>query len=167
MIYDEAGNRLVSSHATKNGKRYRYYVSSEGSGRAASSLPKLRLPAATIDRLVLTGSQDFLRTAPKFLHFCARAGTERHSWDVALKSRANWLIYSAPMRKLVSKFPLPNLSGGSLFARLSSKSALIALTCARSCPAQLQNPKVKPTSMMSSPSRCRLSRASAVRSPSC
>src|SRR5882757_7295631 len=26
LIYDDAGNRLVSSHATKNGKRYRYYV---------------------------------------------------------------------------------------------------------------------------------------------
>src|SRR5580692_9257918 len=34
LIYDDAGNRLVSSHATKNGKRYRYYVTSQGAGRA-------------------------------------------------------------------------------------------------------------------------------------
>ena len=54
--------RLVSSHATKNGKRYRYYVTSEGTGRsvAAASAPKLRLPAAMIDELVLTKLQSFL-----------------------------------------------------------------------------------------------------------
>src|SRR6266851_1340045 len=62
LIYDDAGNRLVSSHATKNGKRYRYYVTSEGTGRSAVavSVPKLRLPAAMIDELVLTKLQSFL-----------------------------------------------------------------------------------------------------------
>jgi DNA invertase Pin-like site-specific DNA recombinase len=62
LIYDNAGNRLVSSHATKNGKRYRYYVTSEGTGRsvAAASVPRLRLPAAMIDELVLTKLQRFL-----------------------------------------------------------------------------------------------------------
>src|SRR5712671_4260977 len=62
LIYDDAGDRLVSSHATKNGKRYRYYVTSEGTGRsvAAASTPRLWLPAATIDQLVLTKLQGFL-----------------------------------------------------------------------------------------------------------
>ena len=62
LIYDDAGNRLVSSHATKNGKRYRYYVTSEGTGRcvAAASTPRLRLPAAIIDELVLTKLESFL-----------------------------------------------------------------------------------------------------------
>jgi site-specific DNA recombinase len=62
LIYDDAGNRLVSSHATKNGKRYRYYVTSEGTGRsaAAASAPRLWLPAAMIDELVLTKLQNFL-----------------------------------------------------------------------------------------------------------
>src|SRR6202165_5797375 len=62
LIYDDADNRLVSSHATKNGKRYRYYVTSQGSGRpgATPHLPKLWLPAATIDELVLTKLQSFL-----------------------------------------------------------------------------------------------------------
>jgi hypothetical protein len=62
LIYDDADNRLVSSHATKNGKRYRYYVTSEGTGRsvAAASVPRLWLPAAMIDELVLTKLQSFL-----------------------------------------------------------------------------------------------------------
>src|SRR5258708_37957619 len=59
LIYDDAGNRLVSSHATKNGKRYRYYVTSEGTGRSAN-VPRLWLPAATIDELVRTKLQNFL-----------------------------------------------------------------------------------------------------------
>jgi hypothetical protein len=63
LIYDDAGNRLVSSHATKNGKRYRYYVTSEGTGRslAAANAPRLWLPAAMIDELVLTELQGFLK----------------------------------------------------------------------------------------------------------
>ena len=36
LIFDADGNRLVSSHATKNGKRYRYYVTSEGAGRTVA-----------------------------------------------------------------------------------------------------------------------------------
>src|SRR5882757_328309 len=62
LIYDDAGNRLVSSHATKNGKRYRYYVTSEGAGRsvAAASVPKLRLPAALIDELLRARLQSLL-----------------------------------------------------------------------------------------------------------
>jgi hypothetical protein len=51
LIYDDAGNRLVSSHATKNGKRYRYYITTQGAGRseAAPNRAPLRLPAAMID----------------------------------------------------------------------------------------------------------------------
>jgi site-specific DNA recombinase len=62
LIYDDAGNRLVSSHATKNGKRYRYYVTSEGTGRsvAAASVPRLRLPATMVDELLRARLQTFL-----------------------------------------------------------------------------------------------------------
>jgi site-specific DNA recombinase len=62
LIYDDTGNRLVSSHATKNGKRYRYYVTSEANGRsiAAASVPKLRLPATMIDELLRVKLQSFL-----------------------------------------------------------------------------------------------------------
>ena len=63
LIYDDAGQRLVSSHTSKNGKRYRYYVTPEGDGRLPSDPrdKKMRLPAAEIDELVLTNLQAFLR----------------------------------------------------------------------------------------------------------
>jgi site-specific DNA recombinase len=63
LIYDDAGHRLVSSHATKNGKRYRYYVTSQGTGRpgGAPATSPLRLPAIMIDELFRATLQMFLR----------------------------------------------------------------------------------------------------------
>jgi site-specific DNA recombinase len=62
LIYDGAGNRLVCSHATKNGKRYRYYITSERAERsvATTGAPRLWLPAVMIDQLVLTKLESFL-----------------------------------------------------------------------------------------------------------
>jgi len=62
LIYDDAGNRLVSSHATRNGKRYRYYVTTQGAARSASlGSARLWLPATVIDELVRTNLQNFLK----------------------------------------------------------------------------------------------------------
>ena len=67
LIYDVAGLRLVSSYTSKNGKRYRYYVTPEVNGRlpSKSRVNKLRLPAAEIDELVLSNLQDFLKDKQK------------------------------------------------------------------------------------------------------
>jgi site-specific DNA recombinase len=62
LIYDEAGGRLVSSHTTKNGKRYLYYITSDGSGRkpAPAGQAKSRLPAADVDAFVGGAIRTFL-----------------------------------------------------------------------------------------------------------
>jgi site-specific DNA recombinase len=61
LIFDATGNRLVSSHTTKNGKRYRYYVTSAGAGRTASSAnPSLRMSAAQIEDVVLVSVSSLL-----------------------------------------------------------------------------------------------------------
>jgi len=71
LIYDAAGNRLVSSHAAKNGKRYRYYVTSEGAGRTDSSSnpSKLRFSAAQVDDLVLSTLSKFLSDKQQVMTF--------------------------------------------------------------------------------------------------
>jgi hypothetical protein len=53
---------LVSSHTTKNGKRYLYYITSDGSGRkpAPARQAKSRLPAADVDAFVVSALQQFL-----------------------------------------------------------------------------------------------------------
>lgn len=67
ILYDESGNRLVSSHTTKNGKRYRYYVAPEENGRApaGSNHAKLRPPAPQTDELVVGSLQRFLNDRSK------------------------------------------------------------------------------------------------------
>ena len=52
-IFDQTGNRLTPSHAVKNGRRYRYYVS-RGLvvGTSQEDPDGWRLPAAQIERLV-------------------------------------------------------------------------------------------------------------------
>jgi site-specific DNA recombinase len=66
LIYDESGCRLVSSHTTRNGKRYLYYITSDGSGRKPIPLgqAKTRLPAADVDAFVLSAIQKFLTDKP-------------------------------------------------------------------------------------------------------
>src|ERR1700675_2283562 len=114
LIYDDAGNRLVSSHATKNGKRYRYYVTSEGAGRsvAAASVPRLRLPAATIDELVLTKLQSFLtdKAHVSTLFREARCRPAEIGSGLAIASKfADSLTFAAPMAQNVADL----LGGGT------------------------------------------------------
>jgi DNA invertase Pin-like site-specific DNA recombinase len=91
LIYDQTGQRLVSSHTSKNGKRYRYYVTPEANGRLVSNsdASKLRLPAAEIDALVLTNLQDFLKDKRKIATLLQkqgyRAGDIRHTLDVVAR----------------------------------------------------------------------------------
>jgi DNA invertase Pin-like site-specific DNA recombinase len=53
IIYDSQGNRFTPSHAVKNGRRYRYYVSQAAiKGIPGSQGVPLRLPAHDIEALV-------------------------------------------------------------------------------------------------------------------
>ena len=53
LLYDDLGNRMTPSHAVKNGKRYRYYVSRPLITGSRTAAPDgRRIPAAEIERLV-------------------------------------------------------------------------------------------------------------------
>ena len=53
LLYDDQGNRMTPSHAVKNGKRYRYYVSRPLITGSRTVAPDgRRIPAAEIERLV-------------------------------------------------------------------------------------------------------------------
>jgi DNA invertase Pin-like site-specific DNA recombinase len=71
FVFDANDNRLVSSHATKNGKRYRYYISSDGAGRTvkSSSASKVRVSAAQTDELVLSTLSRFLNDKQQITKF--------------------------------------------------------------------------------------------------
>jgi hypothetical protein len=68
LLYDEAGNRFTPSHATKKGRRYRYYVSQaliKGTSKAKAGLT--RLPAEEIEELVLSQLTALLQSTPGIL----------------------------------------------------------------------------------------------------
>jgi DNA invertase Pin-like site-specific DNA recombinase len=68
LIFDETGDRVSPSHATKNGKRYRYYVSRRlvtGSAKGASRA--WRLPAAEIEKIVQGELIQFLKAETQLL----------------------------------------------------------------------------------------------------
>src|SRR5467141_1316109 len=56
LLFDDAGHRMVPTHATKAGVRYRYYVSTpflHGEAKTASAGSVSRIPAADIEDVVV------------------------------------------------------------------------------------------------------------------
>jgi site-specific DNA recombinase len=62
-LFDEQGNRFTPTHAVKNGRRYRYYVS-QAVIRTLSETPagRTRLPAHDIEQVVIRRIKGLLRT---------------------------------------------------------------------------------------------------------
>src|SRR6202162_3974602 len=56
LLFDDAGHRMIPTHATKAGVRYRYYVSTRvlhGEAKTASVGSVSRVPAADIEDIVV------------------------------------------------------------------------------------------------------------------
>src|ERR1035437_6372640 len=73
LLFDDAGHRMIPTHATKAGIRYRYYVSTpflHGEAKTASAGSISRVPAADIEDAVV-----------KFLeeHLAAKQGNATNS----------------------------------------------------------------------------------------
>ncbi len=66
LLYDEAGNRFTPSHATKKGRRYRYYVS-QALTQGKKPTGNGRLPAEEVEELVLSQLAALLQSAPRIL----------------------------------------------------------------------------------------------------
>ena len=63
LLFDEAGHRMVPTHATKDGIRYRYYISLphlKGESKTASVGSVSRVPAAEIENIVVKSLNEHL-----------------------------------------------------------------------------------------------------------
>ena len=60
ILFDEDGNRMAPSHASKCGRTYRYYVSKLAMGKSADADTGWRLPGPRIEAAVLNGICSFL-----------------------------------------------------------------------------------------------------------
>src|SRR5438874_5824190 len=63
LLFDDAGHRMVATHATKAGIRYRYYVSTaclHGEAKTASTGTVSRIPAADAEDVVVKFLKEYL-----------------------------------------------------------------------------------------------------------
>src|SRR6266436_6303628 len=63
LLFDDAGHRMIPTHATKAGIRYRYYVSApflHGEAKTASAGSVSRVPAADIEDIVIKSMKEHL-----------------------------------------------------------------------------------------------------------
>jgi hypothetical protein len=68
LVYDSGGHRFTPSHAVKNGKRYRYYVSQRViRGEIAASGAVSRIPARDLENAALSQIRSFLGSADQLL----------------------------------------------------------------------------------------------------
>ena len=64
LLFDAEGRRMVPSHASKSGRRYRYYVSRPPEEKAADASSGWRLPARLIESLVINETCRLLKDSP-------------------------------------------------------------------------------------------------------
>jgi site-specific DNA recombinase len=77
LIFDQDGSRYTPSHAVKNGKRYRYYVSRRIiHGQPHASTQPSRIPARELEQLVLTELGSFFGSADRVAAILDQAGED-------------------------------------------------------------------------------------------
>ena len=87
LIFDEDGERLTPSHATKGNKRYRYYISPDQLEEQDNTKSKaiIRIPAGDIESLILRELRGFLSDTLKISEAFASFQLDANSLDHALK----------------------------------------------------------------------------------
>ncbi len=84
-LYDADGDKMVIMHASKRGRRYRYYVSQRlTKGVAAENPTGSRLPAAEVDRIVLSGMRKLLSDREAMIKLLEQAGMSAELWHDVL-----------------------------------------------------------------------------------
>ena len=112
LLYDEQGNRFTPSHATKKGRRYRYYVS-----QAVIKKPgnrhhgPVRIPASEIEELVLSQLTVLLQSPQRMLDILVASDASAadvpaiteasREWNTATTDKIQSLVQSAVKRIIV------------------------------------------------------------------
>jgi site-specific DNA recombinase len=112
LLYDEQGNRFTPSHATKKGRRYRYYISQAviRNPRNSQTSP-VRIPASEIEEMVILQLALMLQSPQRMLDTIVasdasvaelQAVTEAsREWNAATTDKLQSLLKSTVKRILV------------------------------------------------------------------
>jgi site-specific DNA recombinase len=88
LIVDADGRRLTPTHASKQGKRYRYYVSTSLPSGRAGGVGTTRIPAREIECLVIDEVRSFLGSKRKVGDALVSLGLDAPTLDRALRRAA-------------------------------------------------------------------------------
>ncbi len=90
LLFDVQGRRLTPTHAVKNGRRYRYYVSQDLQTGAANqtNAPMMRLPATDLEKAVCERLLSFLAVPTDVLREIAPALTDAENQYACLTHAA-------------------------------------------------------------------------------
>ena len=89
MLFDEKGNRFTPSHAIKNGKRYRYYVSQAVVQRKSGMKGPQRFPAYELETLVHQRLRRFLNSREELLQALSNDDTVALKNETAVAAAKN------------------------------------------------------------------------------
>ncbi|MHA1536033.1 MAG: recombinase family protein, partial [Alphaproteobacteria bacterium] len=91
LIFDDGGERMTPTHANKNGRRYRYYVSHSliKRGRPKASDAARRVPAGDIERLVEERIVSFLKDDGELHGALAEKISQAHEIEALIAGASN------------------------------------------------------------------------------
>lgn len=95
-LFDETGTPMASTHATKAGKRYRYYISNPAT---AGSARRNRIPAKELEKLVLDRITDFLTDRPSLISSIAEIGPSLETIEAVIDASST--LSQQPSIKIV------------------------------------------------------------------
>lgn len=89
LMYDGSGDRVVASHAQKNRRRYRYYISSRLVTSTRADAPDgIRLPASDVEQAIIQRIADFLGNEHALLTEFEKAKLDlRRANEVVVRAR--------------------------------------------------------------------------------
>jgi hypothetical protein len=96
MLIDEDGNRMSPSHASKAGRRYRYYVSRPAAEKTPDADTGWRLPASAIEEVVLDGVCALLRDGLRLTDALNLTGTSMKGRLAHASRLGNRLFNASP-----------------------------------------------------------------------
>lgn len=108
LIYDSDGQRMSPTHANKQGRRYRYYISGSLLGRGSPGPNTMRVPAAEVEGLVLDQIRQLIGAPQKLAESLMPLGLTTTELDQRLTSAnrltEGWLgMPSESQRELIQQ----------------------------------------------------------------
>ncbi len=90
LIYDETGDRMSPSHASKGNVRYRYYISNRLMHETASATDGWRLPARQLETAVCDAIGQFMRNGVPLIEALDMSGASPDRQQQIIDAAANW-----------------------------------------------------------------------------